>query len=82
MHLHTNTALNPHSRCDFICTNIIQANTKHSKQNHSHSLRQIPYHTKSLLPCGTAVGFRFTAVILKLGPCSYEMYPGRYAAAE
>lgn len=82
MHLHTNTALNPQSDCDLICTNITQVNTKHRKQNHSHSFRQIPDHIKPLLPCETAAGLQFTAVILKLGTCSYGMYPGRYAAAE
>ena len=82
MHLHTNTALSPQSHCDLICTNITQVNTTRRKQNHSHSFRQIPYHIKSSLPCGTAAGLQFTAVILKLGTCSCGMYPRRHAAAE
>lgn len=82
MHLHKNTALNPQSDCDLLCTNIIQVNTECRKQNHSHSFRQIPYHIKSSLPCETAAGHQFTAVILKLGTHSCGAYPGRNAAAE
>ena len=82
MHLHKTTALNPQSHCDLICTNITQVITKCRKQNHSHSFRQIPYHIKSSLPCETAAGLQFTAVILKLGTCSCGMYPRRYTVAE
>lgn len=82
MHLYTNTALNPQSDYNLICNNITQASTKHRKDNHSHRFRQIPYHIKSSLPCETAAGLQFTAVILKLGTCSCGIYSRRHGAAE
>lgn len=74
----TNTALNSQSHCDRICTNVTQVNIKHRKQNHSHSFRWLPYHTKTSLPSETPAGLQFTAAILKQGMC----FSGRYAAAE